>query len=378
MAWRKAEVPERSKHEYEVSDQGGIRSRLKVCKCKSAEPGEWVEKDTSRSKTVSYIAFTIGYKSMHLHRMIADAWIPKPEGMNIVDHINGDALDNRVVNLRWVNKSMNKKNSWNKRPNVVKLEQARHGLAGADASAPPTTSYLLRVGVTEQESFDNPKDAYEAFNAINVCKISFEEFMRQHKNFTERIQISRSYRKRQIWVRPVNERVKVDAAKRGINVGNFVVGIGGRKYKEGYETLAEAIIARDEADKAINPRSHKPMKESEYEKGILEYNLKEYRINNKIPPPQVYYKKRQIWVRPVGTATDCGKFVVVKGSKLQKGFETLEEAMAYRDEIDLIANPIGHKPMKMLEYNKNIKVFDKKEQVTEEWDTRIRSKQKKC
>lgn len=47
-----------------------------------------------------------------LHRVVMNA---NRRGDLLVDHINGDTLDNRKTNLRMVNASENTKNNWRKR-----------------------------------------------------------------------------------------------------------------------------------------------------------------------------------------------------------------------------------------------------------------------
>lgn len=56
------------------------------------------------------VRLTIGKnkKSYAIHRLVAEAFLPNPNKLDIVNHKDGNKLNNRVENLEWVSQSQNR------------------------------------------------------------------------------------------------------------------------------------------------------------------------------------------------------------------------------------------------------------------------------
>lgn len=57
-----------------------------------------------------YKLVRIGNKYLYIHRLTATHFIPNPDNLQEIDHINGNKTDNRVENLRWVTHKDNMNN----------------------------------------------------------------------------------------------------------------------------------------------------------------------------------------------------------------------------------------------------------------------------
>lgn len=85
---------------YEVSNLGRVRNKK----------GQILRPDY-RKNLYYYVYLRCGHgkKGTHhyIHRLVAEAFIPNPKNLPIINHINEDRQDNRIDNLEWCTMSHN-------------------------------------------------------------------------------------------------------------------------------------------------------------------------------------------------------------------------------------------------------------------------------
>ena len=92
---------------YEVSKEGVLRR---------VSDKRIIKGTIGKEKNNEYIHIRINAdgKSYHkrLHQLVMEAWgTPKPKGKYVIDHIDGNKLNNNISNLRWLTQRDNIMNS---------------------------------------------------------------------------------------------------------------------------------------------------------------------------------------------------------------------------------------------------------------------------
>ena len=102
--------------DYEVSNFGNVRSN-KCSKQRLLKPFKRGSKKTKDEKRGNYLSVRLLSNGMEadyaVHRLVAMAFIPNPNNLPQVNHINGIRNDNRADNLEWCDNSYNVWHSYN-------------------------------------------------------------------------------------------------------------------------------------------------------------------------------------------------------------------------------------------------------------------------
>jgi hypothetical protein len=94
---------------YEISNYGNVRSMnykkrgyIKILKGQINKHG-YVVVDLSKNKV---------RKTCQVHRLVAKAFIPNPDNLAVVDHIDSNKTNNHVNNLQWLTYQDNTLKAW--------------------------------------------------------------------------------------------------------------------------------------------------------------------------------------------------------------------------------------------------------------------------
>ena len=157
---------------YEVSNIGRVRSVARVIRLKNGKLKPIKERILSPFLCKGYYAVRLSSKGeVHAkltHRLVAQAFIPNPEGKPQIDHIDTNILNNKVENLRWVTNQENCMNPLTREhkskaimghPNYFKghTEETKRKLSELNKGVPKSEEHKRKLSEARKRTIERKK-----------------------------------------------------------------------------------------------------------------------------------------------------------------------------------------------------------------------------
>ena len=112
--------------EYQISNKGRLKSIRYIEKYSGIVEKVMKPGNNGRGYMTTMIGRNGNVKSVKIHRLVAEAFIPNPENLPEVNHIDGNKKNNCVENLEWVTHQGNMVHAYATKLNVKNSKLSRY------------------------------------------------------------------------------------------------------------------------------------------------------------------------------------------------------------------------------------------------------------
>lgn len=141
--------------EYEVSNLGNVRNVSTKKELKGVN--RLYNEVCLRSKGKQVSAYT--------HRLVAEAFIPNPENLPQVNHIDGNKLNNAVTNLEWCTAKHNIQHAWKTGLSTTSHKSRNAGDLGTNKKLSSADVKYIR------EHYVRGTNQYNKGNSAELCEM---------------------------------------------------------------------------------------------------------------------------------------------------------------------------------------------------------------
>ena len=135
---------------YEVSDSGKVKSLARTMKRKGSNGNSYTVKEKILKPALcdGYCVVNLTNKNGNkrtkkIHRLVAEAFIPNPNNLSDVDHIDNCKTNNKLSNLQWLSSGDNTRKSFDR-------YGSQHGRAKLDERKVIIIKYVLHHKLARQ------------------------------------------------------------------------------------------------------------------------------------------------------------------------------------------------------------------------------------
>lgn len=165
---------------YQVSDDGNVRSLPDIDDDGKYRTGTVLVPVTGGT---GYAVATFYEKCWLVHRLVASAFIPNPEGLPEVNHLDGDKLNANFTNLEWCTRAQNQQHRFR----VLGHKSGTAGKRGIEcANSKPVEARSTKTG-THHGVYGSASEAARSLGiSSSGVTLAASGKVRAHKGFTWR------------------------------------------------------------------------------------------------------------------------------------------------------------------------------------------------